>query len=211
MDLSQRLEYFNFNVESLMLLQELNTSREEMLSNLTPLGLNENLLNLVLQHSNLFNIVMLRLNIYSRSNTSESVVRQKLSCLNNSMVTDLLNHLFSSDSTLVTQNVSVVSNEPTVSAESNMNLENVEQENDDSETELEDVTTRLNTFFSECVQESEDSTHVVKTSEFYSALSSWWENKFETTVPDKKELKTYLSSRLGKATKNTWSNVSLSI
>lgn len=210
MDLSQRLEYFNFNVESLMLLQELNTSREEMLSNLTPLGLNENLLNLVLQHSNLFNIVMLRLNIYSRSNTSESVVRQKLSCLNNSMVTDLLNHLFSSDSTLVTQNVSVVSNEPTVSAESNMNLENVEQENDDSETELEDVTTRLNTFFSECVQESEDSTHVVKTSEFYSALSSWWENKFETTVPDKKELKTYLSSRLGKATKNTWSNVSLS-
>jgi hypothetical protein len=216
MNLRERLNQFQFDLETLELLHDLGRSNSTVASEMESLSVTRSLVDLVLSNRRLLDSVLLRLNVYSEKNLTESVVRSSMSRLNNSGVSDLLNLLYSVSSTNVTGNTTepvketVTENVKETVIES-ITLEETNHESDD-EPELNDLNSRLNTFFQECVNESSDATNVVKTSEFYSALTEWWETTFsKEEIPDKKELKNYLSSRLGKATKNTWSNVSLSV
>lgn len=217
MNLSERLNQFQFDLETLELLHDLGRSNSAVASEMESLSVTRNLVDLVLSNRRLLDSVLLRLNIYCEKNLSESSVRSSLSRLNNSGVSDLLNLLYSVSLTEVSESVNTSTATPVstqVTQVTSSLTENLEsnQESEDEDPELNDLQSRLNTFFQECVNESSDATNVVKTSEFYSALTEWWGNTFSNDdFPDKKELKNYLSSRLGKATKNTWSNVSLSV
>jgi len=213
MNLRERLNQFQFDLETLELLHDLGRSNSTVASDMESLSVTRSLVDLVLSNRRLLDSVLLRLNVYSEKNLTESVVRSSLSRLNNSGVSDLLNLLYSVSSTNLTEVVAESLSEPVSEVVSeSVVLEETNNESEDDEPELNDLNSRLNTFFKECVNESSDATNVVKTSEFYTALTGWWENTFSNDeFPDKKELKNYLSSRLGKATKNTWSNVSLSV
>ena len=213
MNLRERLNQFQFDLETLELLHDLGRSNSTVASDMESLSVTRSLVDLVLSNRRLLDSVLLRLNVYSEKNLTESVVRSSLSRLNNSGVSDLLNLLYSVSSTNLTEVVAESLSEPVSEVVSeSVVLEETNNESEDDEPELNDLNSRLNTFFKECVNESSDATNVVKTSEFYTALTGWWENTFSNDdIPDKKELKNYLSSRLGKATKNTWSNVSLSV
>lgn len=224
MNLRERLNQFQFDLETLELLHDLGRSNSTVASEMESLSVTRSLVDLVLSNRRLLDSVLLRLNVYSEKNLTESVVRSSMSRLNNSGVSDLLNLLYSVSSTNVTGNTTdpvtkkvtepmteTVTEPVTETVIESVTLEETNNE-PDNEPELNDLNSRLNTFFQECVNESSDATNVVKTSEFYSALTEWWENTLSNDeIPDKKELKNYLSSRLGKATKNTWSNVSLSV
>lgn len=213
MNLRERLNQFQFDLETLELLHDLGRSNSTVASEMESLSVTRSLVDLVLSNRRLLDSVLLRLNVYSEKNLTESVVRSSMSRLNNSGVSDLLNLLYSVSSTNLTEVVAESLSEPVSEVVSeSVVLEETNNESEDDEPELNDLNSRLNTFFKECVNESSDATNVVKTSEFYTALTGWWENTFSNDeIPDKKELKNYLSSRLGKATKNTWSNVSLSV
>ena len=194
MSLQQNLTQFRFDLETLQLMLDSNRNDQEVRNELSSLGFTNNLVSLVLDNRRLLNSVMLRLQLYSESNLEESNVRENLNKLNNNQVSDLLNHLYST----VAESVEEVE-------ETDNTLEESETENN---IEVTDETVLLNNFFNECITQTNEATDVVRSSEFYNALTSWWSSD-NVEVPDKKVLKNYLNERLGKANKSTWSCVAL--
>lgn len=195
MSLQQSLTQFRFDLETMQLMLDSNRTNEDVTNELSLLGFTNSLVSLMLDNRRLLNSVLLRLQLYSESNQSESQVRSNLDRLNNNSVNDLVNHLYMGevDDTMVEDN----------------NLEESETENNENvEVEVTDETVLLNNFFNECITQTSDSTDIVRSSEFYSALSEWWSNE-NVNLPDKKVLKNYLNDRLGKATKSTWTCVAL--
>ena len=197
MNLSQNLEQFMFDLETSDLLNSYGRSHNDIRNELSTLGFNNNVLSLMLENRRLLKSVLLRLNLYSENNLSEDTIRQNLMKLNNNSVNSLVDHLF------VSSNNDVTNQEMNVTEDTNL-----EESDNDQDNELNDDTVLLNSFFNECVSVTQDSTDIVRSSEFYTALSNWWSSE-SVDLPDKKALKSYLNDRLGKASKNTWSNVSL--
>ena len=197
MSLSQRLSEFNFDLETVRMLTSLGRSTSQVASELSSLGFNQQLVEFVLNNERLFNRVMLRMRVYSEQNSNESQVRSGFSALQSDLVSNFVDYLFGCEvaqqSTPVTQNV-VQQSTPVV---------------EESDVE-EDPSARFNTFFQECVSQTEEATDVLKASDAYRAFTEWWsESEFNDSVPDKKELKNYLTERLGKSHKSTWTNVCL--
>ena len=192
MSLQQNLTQFQFDLETLQLMLDSNRNDQEVRNELSSLGFTNNLVSLVLDNKRLLNSLMLRLQLYSESNFEESNVRENLNRLNNNQVSDLLNHLYSTSVESVVE-------------ETDNTLEESETENN---TEVTDETVLLNNFFNECIKQTNEATDVVRSSEFYNALTTWWSSD-NVEVPDKKILKNYLNERLGKANKSTWSCVAL--
>ena len=198
MSLSQHLIQFQFDLETSDLLQNEGRDLSEVRTDLHSLGLNNSLLDLMLSNRRLLNSVLLRLQLYSNKNLSENEVRSKLSKLNNNLVNELVNHLFSTNN--LETSVPVV--------ELNDNEDVISDTEEVTNVEVNDETVLLNNFFNECIRVTEDATDIVRSSEFYNALSEWWSNE-NVDIPDKKVLKNYLNDRLGKSSKNTWTKVSL--
>ena len=203
MSLSESLIQFNFDLETCDLLVDLGRSRTTVSNELKSLNFNENVLSLMLDNRRLLRSVLLRLQLYSEKNTSENTVRNNFSRLNSVQVNDLLNYLYSTNSA----STSSQENNVHLTTE-NQNLDDNVDDNVDDNLDEEDEKNLLDSFFDECVTQTEEATDIVKNSEFYSRLTDWWTSE-TNELPDKKELKTYLNTRLGKSKSNTWSKVCL--
>ena len=226
MSLSQRLSEFNFDLETVRMLSQLGRNTSELSSELSALGFNQQLVDFVLNHERLFTRVMLRLRVYSEQNSTEQVVRGGFTSLSSQLVNNFLDYLFESDVSTSTQVVTApVVTAPVVAApvvaapvvtapvvQETLTTEDVERvdEGEISDDDEEDITTRFNNFFQECVSQTGEATDILKVSDAHRALTSWWNDaKYNDEVPDKKDLKTFLTDRLGKSHKSTWTNVCL--
>ena len=224
MSLSQSLNEFRFNLETLDLLVNLGRSQDEVVSTLGTLGFNATLVSFLTAPRGLLNSVLLRLQLYSEQNFPEQRVRSSLAVLNNAGVHSLVDYLYGS-STVVVSTQPIVSSQPPpptgkkvapIVASHPVVAPPVvappvveEQEEEDVELQEDEEESHFETFFTARVRESEDPTNVVKMSEMYNAFTSWWSEQYEEDAPSKDELKEFLSERLGRTIKTTVTNVSL--
>jgi hypothetical protein len=225
MSLSQSLNEFRFNLETLDLLLSMGRSHDEVVSTLGTLGFNAVLVSFLTGPRTLLNSVLLRLQLYSEQNFPEQKVRSSLAVLNNAGVNSLVDYLYGSSTVSVSVSVPVVSAspkkvtqvaqqsapapQPVVVQQVAQQAEEQEEEEEDVELEEDEEESHFETFFTARVRESEDPTNVVKMSEMYSAFTSWWSEQYEEDAPSKDELKEFLSERLGRTIKTTVTNVSL--
>ena len=205
MSLNQQLTEFRFNLETLDLLTTMGKSSDYANQMLSELGLNTLLIKFMQSSRMLLNSVLLRLQLYSEQNMSEQKVRSSLSVLNNQSVHVLLDYLYKS-STDTKKETKKVSPPPTPKQVQEPEPELESEHNNDENQEEE---SHFDSFFSSCVRQSDDATHVVKMSAMYDAFNKWWSNHYEDEVPTKDELKEYLSEKLGHTIKSNVSNVSL--
>ena len=198
MSLSQNLNEFRFNLETLDLMTTMGRTTEQATSMLTELGFNQQLVQFMVSQRNILNMVLLRLQLYSEQNTSEVKVRSGLAGLNNPSVHTLLDYLFKTN---VTVPVSpVVKKTPQVVAPVESEEEAVIEEEEDNYFE---------TFFAAHVRESDDATNSVKLSHMYETFTKWWNETYTDEVPSKDDLKEFFSEKLGRPVKSTISNVTL--
>ncbi len=215
MSLQQSLAEFRFNLETLDLMTDMGRNSKEAVLMLSQLGFNQSLVNFMLSHRSLLNMVLLRLQLYSEQNMTEQKVRAGLSTLNNSSVNHLLDYLFPStkkQSPLSTpKNEPELEKEPVQTQEEHDNQEEQEeQKNTEGEGEGEEEDELpFDVFFHERITKSNDPTHVVKLNEVYNAFTKWWNEHYEDEVSTKDELKEYLSEKLGQKIKSTVSYISL--
>jgi hypothetical protein len=219
MSLNQQLTEFRFNLETLDLLNTMGKTIEYSTQMLNELGFSATLISFMQNNRMLLNSVLLRLQLYSEQNINEQKIRSNLAMLNNSSVNTLLDYLYKTSSKKSSppptpvpapkkKEVKIAEPEPEPEVEEHQEEEVEEVE--EAEVEEEEVEeNHFEVFFSTCVQQTDDATHVVKMSAMYDAFTKWWNNNYEDEVPSKDELKDYLSEKLGRQIKSTISNVSL--
>lgn len=199
MSLSQSLNEFRFNLETLDLLVSMGRSHTEVVSTLETLGFNATLVSFLTGPRTLLNSVLLRLQLYSEQNFTETKVRSSMTVLNNVGINTLVDYLYESSNAT---SLPPTNKKTHVTLPSPVVEENVELEEDNEESHFE-------TFLTACVRESNDPTHVVKMSDMYNAFTNWWSEQYEEDAPTKDELKEFLSERFGRTIKTTVTNVSL--
>nr|QFG74419.1 MAG: hypothetical protein [Megaviridae environmental sample] len=217
--MQNRLNEFMFNLDTLELLSKMNKSRDELVHTLESVDFNSHMVSLVLDNRSLLDSVLLRLNV--DENHTESHMRETLSKLHHEGISQFLNYLFRHNQVNVTTNnhhethsVQSTSNHNNeVAHESNTTLTTQEQNtvSEDSDVEEDDMSLCFTKFMKECIEESNNEDDSVKLSQAYLALNTWWESAYNTNVPDKKEFKAFLTESFGKATKNSWNNIRLSV
>lgn len=197
MALSQSLNEFRFNMETLDMMNLMGKSQNDIVNMMSSLGFNNTLVNFMLSSRSFLNSVLLRFQLYSEQNLPEARVRTSLTALNNPGVNSLVDYLYCSQS--VTQNVTSPVVKQTV-------VQPVVQQADepDNNTEEENV---LDRFFDECFLETEEPTDSIKISEMFSILTDWQTNNNVEEGTTKDELKEYLSTRLGRQIKSTVTNI----
>ena len=183
MSLSQNLSEFKFNLETMDLLTSMGRTPQQTTNEMTLLGYTPGNINFMQTSRPLLNSVLLRLNLYSEQNVPSAKIRSSLGVLNNVNINRLLDTVFLKDS------------------EETLLLE----EDDEPKQEV----SRFEQFFTACVKKTTEPTDILKTTNFYTAFADWWGGIYEEPVPDKNELKDFLSVKLGKSNKNTWSNVAI--
>lgn len=209
MEYLEQLEQFLFNVETLEMLRSFNTPQSEILTEMSELGFTSGIIHMV--DSPMYKSVLLRLRLCFQKGMGESEVRQSFERINNKNVNEFLDYMFSSQSSVVQQVVEPIKQEPVVEqvvAPVEQVVAPVKQESEDDE-QSEDEEDYFDTFFTECVRQTDDAVDSVNSKDFYSAFTSWWGDNYDDDVPDKKELKSYLKEKLGKDKKGTWTNVAL--
>ena len=193
MSLTQCLIEFRFNLETIDLLTTLNRTSQQIIDEMKLVGFSSNMINFILTNKSLLNGVLLRLHLYNEQKMTETTIRSNLLVLNNTIVTSFLDNFF-----FVKKNNILV---PAVQ---------LEKEHVDDEDEVVEEPSKFEQFFKTRVIESQDNTHIVKSTDFHNAFTEWWNGMFfEEEIPDKNALKDYLTSKLGKPNKNTWSSVCL--
>ena len=232
MNLKDKLNEYLFNMETRQMLVSLGRSKDEIMTTMKSLNLNETVLGFQEQSSSLYNSVMLRLQLYADQNLDETHVRTSFSFLNSPYVNTLLDYLYGSNTTvqhvaapvaapvatapIVTQPVASpapvstpVVAAPVAAAPVAEQVASEQEASDHSEDE-DDEGNQLEVFFEECVEQTNEPTDILKSSDFYEALTTWWNDKYdEEDCPDKKQLKEFLNEKLGKGKKSTWTNVVL--
>lgn len=201
MSLATLLTEFSFDLETIDLMSSLGRTSEQLVNEMSQLSFNNNLVDFTQNDRRRLNSVLLRLQIYAEQKLDETTVRTHLKSLNNDNVNNLLNYIYSLYST-DTLKLEVNDSDP---------IADMEEPSELSEPSEPSESTRFDTFFQECVEQTTDSTDIVKSSEFYSSFSNWWNNLYDNEIPDKKDLKSYLNDKLGKSTKNTWNKVCLTV
>ena len=200
MTLSQCLSEFRFNLETIDLLVQMSRTTSQITSEMLLLGFTEAQVTFILTSRPLLNSVLLRLHLYSEQNLSEAKVRSSMGVLNNTHINSML------DSFFLRSETTIVPVKQKVSVPSKHTHEEIdEEESEEHKSEL----SRFDQFFNACVKQTGEPTDVVKTGDFYNAFTEWWGGIYEETLPDKNDLKDFLSNKLGKSNKNTWSNVCL--
>jgi hypothetical protein len=211
MSLSQRLNEFRFNLETLDLMMNMGRTTEQAVSMLKEIGFSQQLINFISSQRNILNMVMIRLQLYSENNMNESSVKSSFSSLNNSNINYLMDYLFHSDKQTKKQTPpptpkEVQHKEPVVASPVYADDDHQEEDNQEDEDNQEEES-HFDSFFSEHVRVSDDSTDVIKMSAMYDCFTKWWSNNHEDEVPSKDELKDFLSQKLGRTIKSTISNV----
>jgi hypothetical protein len=209
MSLSQQLTEFRFNLETLDLLNNMGKSSEYSLQMLGELGFNEQLVKFMQSNRLLLNSVLLRLQLYCEQNINEQKIRTNLSVLNNQSVNILIDYFYKSSKSLksISQEITKPFSPPPQQKVLETIIISKEEENEDNDDNDEE--SHFDSFFTSCIQVSDDATHVVKMNAMYDAFTKWWSNNYEDETPSKEELKEYLSEKLGHPIKSNVSNVSL--
>ncbi len=200
MSLSQNLNEFRFNLETLDLMTSMGRTTEQATTMLTELGFNQQLVQFMVSQRNILNMVLLRLQLYSEQNTSEAKVRSGLAGLNNPSVHTLLDYLFK-----VTQSVK----KSTLNQSPPLTPPVIVPDDESEEAEEEGDENYFETFFSAHVRESDDATNSVKLSHMYEVFTKWWNETYTDEVPSKDDLKVFFSEKLGHPVKSTISNITL--
>ena len=195
MALSQSLNEFRFNLETLDMMTTMGKSSDDAVNMLGSLGFNNTLVNFMTNSRSFLNGVLLRLQLYVEQNLPEARVRTSLTALNNMGVNSLVDYLYTS-STPSLPPTPVTKKTPPTAPVPTPPTATVESEHDEIEDEAEE--SHFDTFFEACVRETEDASDVVKLSDFYSAFTNCWSTNCEDETPSKEELKAYLAERLGR-------------
>jgi|SaaInlStandDraft_5_1057022.scaffolds.fasta_scaffold04426_4 hypothetical protein len=219
MTLTNRLQEFRFNLETMELLQNMGQSSQEISNELSFLRFSPLLITFCQSSRHLLNSVLLRLNIYSRQNMNEQQIRQSLTVLNNDGVLSLVDYLFDSQTSslivqtqqpetqqLETQQPETQQPETQQPETQQPETQQLEEQSEESEDDENDS---LDTFFTKCIIQTDDSSDILKTGDAYASFQEWWEGQYDEEVPDKKELKEFLNGKLGKCVKSKWTNVML--
>jgi len=196
MSLSQKINEFRFNLDTLDLLNNMGRSLPDTIIEMSHIGFTSNQVNFCISSRSLLNSVLLRLQLYGEKNMSESHVRSSLSILNNMQINNLLDSFF------------YKMNKTCTTSTDNINEETDCEENQDDNIVSE--LSRFDQYYSACVKQTNDPTDIVKTSDIYNSFNNWWTEIYEEVVPEKSELKEFIITKLGKPNKNTWSNTVLS-
>lgn len=202
MTLSQRLSEFKFNLETIDLLTSMGRTSSQIVEEVSSIGFTSSHVQFISQSRTLLQSVLLRLQLYGEQNLKESTVRTNLNVLNNTVVNSLLDSMFFPKN----ETVPVKKNETVAAVKTAQVDQTITNEEED---EVVEESSRFEQFFRACVKQTNDMTDVVKTTDFHNAFAEWWGGIYEESVPDKNELKEFLSNKLGKSNKNTWSNVCL--
>ena len=195
---SQLIE-FKFNLETIDLLTSMGRSEKQTTSEMEPLGFTSDQIHFILNSRPLLSSVLLRLQLYYEKKMSDDKIRASFTVLNNSLITELLDKILLSPVNKTKSKTSFST--PPTPTEVDVEVE-VEEEDEEECSSFE-------LFYKTCVKITNEPTDIVKTSDVYTAFTDWWSQTYETAVPDKNELKDFITSKLGKSNKNTWSNVRL--
>jgi hypothetical protein len=196
MSLSQKINEFRFNLDTLDLLNNMGRSLPDTIIEMSHIGFTSNQVNFCISSRSLLNSVLLRLQLYGEKNMSESHVRSSLSILNNMQINNLLDSFFYK-----------------LNKSNTTSTDNITEETDCEENQDDNIVSELSRFdqyYSACVKQTNDPTDIVKTSDIYNSFNNWWTEIYEEVVPEKSELKEFIITKLGKPNKNTWSNTVLS-
>ena len=211
MSLQQRFEEYQFNVETLEMLQSFNTPQDEILSEMSQLGFTQGMITLL--SDRLYNSIFLRLRLCVERNVNENQIRTSFSRF--PQVSELLDYFFQNVEQTIqppVKETKKVTKQPVVQETAPEEIEETapeEIEESAAEESGDEENNYFESFFTECVRQTEDALDSVKSSDFYSAFTSWWGDNYDDDVPDKKELKSFLKEKLGKDKKGTWTNVAL--
>lgn len=213
MTFEKKLFEFNFNLESLKLFQNDNLNEETIMEMMNQSGFSNELTSFLMKTSDSFlNSVMVRLKYYHKNNKSSSEVESQLSKYKETY--PLIRHLFSSEEKVFVSNEDIEVAVDLANSENQQIQENFSSnlgedavDSSDSEVSAENC---LDVFYANCIIEEDG--EEMKTKELYSQFSSWYDSKdySENEKPDKKEIKKFITEKLGKPSKNTWKNVAVS-
>lgn len=219
---SQRLEEFCFNLETYDLLIQSGRSVEQAVETMRPLV--GALVSFMTNNRTLLNSVLLRLQLCNERNLPESTVRISLSVFKSDDMTNLLNYLYpSTKHTNVqpdTQQVQIIARStpsaappvaPPVAPSATQSVVQPVAQVMPTYLDEEDDENYFDSFYGECVKETNDASDVVKLSQLYSAFYKWWNTHYENEVPTKEELKDFLTEKLGHPVKSTLTNMSLTV
>lgn len=210
MSLSQTLSEFRFNLETLDMLTSMNHTEEQAIEMMSELGLSSSLVKFMLSQRNVLNMVLLRLKLYEKQNVDEKIVRSSLSALNNQNVESLLDLLYKTTTThtVVAKSKPVV-NTPTPQS-SPVSKTVVIQESEEEEVEVqEEEESHFESFFNQCVRQTDDASDTIKLSEMYNVFTKWWAEHYEDETPGKDELKDFFSEKLGVKVKSSITHIHL--
>ena len=187
-----------FNIETVDMLSRHGKSRDEVLSFMEPLNLSEDLLELLMGNRRLLNTLILRIRTFMliNDNTNLDQLESQLTQFHSNGVSDLVQYLCNN----------LNNQEVEVDLEENNDSDEVENTNHEELDEQE----LLEQYFSNCVNHTENSDDVIKSSQFYSSLSEWVQREYSNLeIPSKKSLKNFLTEKVGPSSKNSWTKLIL--
>lgn len=213
MTFDNRLEEFNFHLETMTMLKNENDTDLVLVETMESVGFSKQLTQFLLEtNPTYFNGVMLRLKLYAKRNMNNLNVKNELKM--HTLLHPLVDYLFTTTVNTV-QPVVKVEVKPEVKVEVKpevkskvADIQEKVVDTDDEESEEETEVNHFDQFFKELVVE--DPSGMLKSKEVYDRFVMWYEDNVDTEVPSKDELKDFLTDKLGKGDKKGWKGVSLS-
>ena len=215
MTFEDNLREFEFNWETLNLLQNDNWNEKELNEWMNQVNFNDDLNKFLLTSKESYvKSVLLRLKLYNKQNKTVDEVLNLLS--NNKHVHPLVKKLFTDEHNL--NNTVTNKNHEKEQEQQKQEEQNLEKLDEaDKADSLEDLSNNellseedpFDKFFNHNVEETNDKNDVVKSNEFYSTFREWYTNEYSEDVPSKKQLKSFLNDKLGKSKKSSWTGIVL--
>ena len=212
------LEELKFNFDTVVYLRNLGWSHSKMMDYFV------NKLNypsgtvtvLLTTKTSYLNSVFKRLDLYVELKLSNDDIKMHMLRYHN--LTPLVNYLLDTDKVVEDEaNTGDVEVEVEEVVEDEANTGDVEveeeveeavvsgvEENDDEEEE-----NLFDEFLKQNVNETNDDSDKMKSSQVYSKFKSWYSSQYDEDVPSKAELKSFLNDKFGRSVKSAWSGVSL--
>jgi hypothetical protein len=210
MTFDNRLEEFNFHLETMTMLK--NENDTDLVETMESVGFSKQLTQFLLEtNPTYFNGVMLRLKLYAKRNMNNLNVKNELKM--HTLLHPLVDYLFTTTVNTVNNVKPEVHHEvkSEVKLEVKSKVADIQEkvvDTDDEESEEEMDVNHFDRFYKELVVE--DPSGMLKSKEVYDRFVAWYEDNVDSDVPSKDELKDFLTDKLGKGDKKGWKGVSLS-
>jgi hypothetical protein len=201
------LEELKFNFDTVVYLKNLGWSHTKMMEYFVnklnyPSG---TVTALLTTKASYLNSVFKRLDLYVELKLSNDEVKMHMLRYHN--LAPLVNYLLDTDEVIEDEaETGDVEVEVEVEVEEEVEeavVSGVEENDDEEEENLFDE------FLKQNVNETNDDSDKMKSSQVYSKFKSWYSSQYDEDVPSKAELKSFLNDKFGKSVKSAWSGVSL--